>query len=88
MILNSRGSINLRKLFNIHQWSYILQNKNNKLEIRNPDSIRPWQFVLEPLFGYLELCEKLWNCVDFHTIEKAYPIYFGIILLNLYLIKQ
>ena len=33
---------------------------NNKLEIRNPDSIRPWQFVLEPLFGYLELCEKLW----------------------------
>lgn len=25
------------------------------LQIRNPDSIRPWQHVLEPLFGYLRL---------------------------------
>ncbi len=29
--------------------------------IRNPDSVRPWQFVLEPLFGYLKLGEKLWT---------------------------
>lgn len=28
---------------------------NNKLIIRNPDSIRPWQHVLEPIFGYLRL---------------------------------
>jgi CDP-glucose 4,6-dehydratase len=28
-------------------------------EIRNPNSVRPWQFVLEPLFGYLKLGEKL-----------------------------
>jgi len=28
--------------------------------IRNPDAIRPWQFVLEPLNGYLTLAEKLW----------------------------
>jgi CDP-glucose 4,6-dehydratase len=27
--------------------------------IRNPDSIRPWQHVLEPLVGYLTLAEKL-----------------------------
>lgn len=27
----------------------------NGLEIRNPGAIRPWQFVLEPLFGYLLL---------------------------------
>ncbi len=27
--------------------------------IRNPNSVRPWQFVLEPLFGYLKLGEKL-----------------------------
>ena len=27
--------------------------------IRNPDAIRPWQFVLEPLRGYLCLAEKL-----------------------------
>jgi CDP-glucose 4,6-dehydratase len=27
--------------------------------IRNPDAIRPWQHVLEPLYGYLCLAEKL-----------------------------
>ena len=31
------------------------------LEIRNPSSVRPWQHVLEPLSGYLELAEKLFN---------------------------
>lgn len=29
------------------------------LEIRSPQSIRPWQHVLEPLAGYLVLAEKL-----------------------------
>jgi len=32
----------------------------NPLEIRRPQSIRPWQHVLEPLAGYLSLAEKLW----------------------------
>jgi CDP-glucose 4,6-dehydratase len=27
--------------------------------IRNPSAIRPWQFVLEPLRGYLQLAERL-----------------------------
>lgn len=36
------------------------QNKSN-IEIRNPESIRPWQFVLDPLFGYLILAERMWN---------------------------
>lgn len=31
------------------------------LEIRRPQSIRPWQHVLEPLAGYLNLAEKLWQ---------------------------
>ena len=31
-----------------------------KLEIRNPDSIRPWQHLLEPLDGYMKLAEKLY----------------------------
>lgn len=31
-----------------------------KLEIRNPHSVRPWQHVLEPLAGYLKLAEKLY----------------------------
>ncbi|MFY8051770.1 MAG: CDP-glucose 4,6-dehydratase, partial [Armatimonadaceae bacterium] len=29
------------------------------LSIRRPDSVRPWQHVLEPLRGYIELAEKL-----------------------------
>lgn len=32
---------------------------NQTSSIRNPNSVRPWQFVLEPLFGYLKLAEKL-----------------------------
>ncbi|MDB5002298.1 MAG: CDP-glucose 4,6-dehydratase [Mucilaginibacter sp.] len=31
------------------------------IEIRNPASVRPWQHVLEPLFGYLLLGGKLYN---------------------------
>jgi CDP-glucose 4,6-dehydratase len=29
--------------------------------VRNPDSVRPWQHVLEPLSGYLKLGEKLFT---------------------------
>ena len=29
--------------------------------IRNPGAVRPWQFVLDPLNGYLMLAERLWN---------------------------
>ena len=31
------------------------------VRIRNIKSIRPWQFVLEPIHGYLLLVEKMWN---------------------------
>lgn len=31
------------------------------MEIRRPQSVRPWQHVLEPLHGYLTLAEKLWD---------------------------
>ncbi len=30
------------------------------LIIRNPDAIRPWQHVLDPLSGYMLLAERLW----------------------------
>jgi CDP-glucose 4,6-dehydratase len=30
------------------------------IAIRRPDAIRPWQHVLNPLSGYLRLCEALW----------------------------
>jgi CDP-glucose 4,6-dehydratase len=32
------------------------------LEIRHPEATRPWQHVIEPVFGYLRLAEKL--CAD------------------------
>lgn len=34
-------------------------NAGQKIEIRNPIAVRPWQHVLEPLSGYLLLGEKL-----------------------------
>ena len=34
-------------------------DKNTKLMIRNPNSIRPWQHVLEPISGLLTLAEKM-----------------------------
>lgn len=36
-----------------------LQKK--KIKIRNPHAIRPWQHVMEPLWGYLILAMKLYN---------------------------
>jgi CDP-glucose 4,6-dehydratase len=33
--------------------AYRAWQKNETLLLRRPNSIRPWQFVLEPLFGYL-----------------------------------
>ena len=30
------------------------------IEIRNPDAVRPWQHVLDPLAGYFLLAERLW----------------------------
>jgi len=31
------------------------------LKVRNPNAIRPWQHVLEPLSGYLQLGQHLWS---------------------------
>ncbi|KKM24521.1 hypothetical protein LCGC14_1604260 [marine sediment metagenome] len=36
--------------------------KNNELlTIRNPQYIRPWQFVLEPIYGMLLLTKNMWH---------------------------
>jgi CDP-glucose 4,6-dehydratase len=32
---------------------------NQKIILRNPNAVRPWQHVLEPLFGYLKLGEAI-----------------------------
>jgi CDP-glucose 4,6-dehydratase len=35
--------------------------KGEKIVIRNPNAIRPWQHVLEPLSGYLTLAQRLYE---------------------------
>jgi len=41
-------------------------DKGETLNIRSPNSIRPWQHVLEPIYGYLLLAEQLYiNGEDF-----------------------
>ena len=32
-----------------------------QVRVRNPNSIRPWQHVLNPLSGYLVLAQALWD---------------------------
>jgi CDP-glucose 4,6-dehydratase len=44
--------------------------KNEKIIVRNPDAIRPWQHVLEPLVGYLMLSERLY--VDGFSFAEAW----------------
>lgn len=49
-----------------------LQNDED-VRIRNPNSVRPWQHVLEPLGAYIRLAEKLWS--DSHALfETGYNI--------------
>lgn len=35
--------------------------------VRNPDSVRPWQHVLEPLSGYMHLAARMWD--EGHALE-------------------
>jgi CDP-glucose 4,6-dehydratase len=35
------------------------------LQIRNPEAVRPWQHVLDPVLGYLKLAEKLRDDASF-----------------------
>ncbi len=44
--------------------------KNQPVVVRNPNSVRPWQHVLEPLSGYLILAERLWN--DGEAVAEAW----------------
>ncbi len=40
--------------------------KSKPILIRNPDAVRPWQHVLEPLYGYLLLAKSLYrDCLAF-----------------------
>ncbi len=46
---------------------------NHGITIRNPDAIRPWQHVLEPLGGYLKLAENLFS----RPLDFSEPWNFG-----------
>ena len=35
--------------------------RHDPIVMRNPEAVRPWQHVLDPLRGYLLLCEALWK---------------------------
>jgi len=39
-------------------------SRGEPIKIRNPHAIRPWQHVLEPLYGYLLLAVKMWEEPD------------------------
>ena len=39
--------------------------KNKTVRIRNPNSVRPWQHVLEPISGMLMLAERMYNNNEF-----------------------
>lgn len=48
-------------------------NSGRPILIRRPDSVRPWQHVLEPVRGYLLLAQRLWE----HRQEYAEAWNFG-----------
>jgi CDP-glucose 4,6-dehydratase len=37
---------------------------DGQVRVRNPNSIRPWQHVLNPLSGYLVLAQALWGSAE------------------------
>ena len=43
----------------VRSWS-----KGETLYIRRPEAVRPWQHVLEPIYAYILLAEKLWKTAD------------------------
>jgi CDP-glucose 4,6-dehydratase len=46
-----------------------LQNKQT-IQVRNPNAVRPWQHVLEPLHGYLTVAKMAYE--NYNTIDNAY----------------
>ena len=46
-------------------------NAKKTLKVRNPNYIRPWQHVIEPLFGYLILSQKQFQ----NNLKKIKPVW-------------
>ena len=45
--------------------------RSEPIRVRNQNSARPWQHVLEPLSGYLLLGQKLWNEISTENVEQT-----------------
>lgn len=43
--------------------------RQQKVLLRSPDAIRPWQHVLEPVYGYLQLAER---CMQDRSFARAW----------------
>lgn len=56
--------------------------ENKPILLRKPQAMRPWQYILEPLFAYLLLAEKLWQKENEfaeswnfgHSVENVKPV--------------
>jgi CDP-glucose 4,6-dehydratase len=46
---------------------------NAPLCVRNPEAIRPWQHVLNPLSGYLVLAQALWESIEYASAWNFGP---------------
>jgi len=53
-------------------------SKNEKINIHNPNSIRPWQHVLEPISGLFCLTQKMYD----DPVKYAQPWNFGPLITN------
>jgi len=69
--------------------------KKEKFIIRNPQSVRPWQYVLEPLYGYILLAKKLYQgkkelcgAWNFGPKEKKYLTVQGIVDKSLKMLEK
>ncbi len=40
--------------------------EGQKIVLRNPKSVRPWQYVLEPLYGYISLASKMYDSQSYN----------------------
>jgi CDP-glucose 4,6-dehydratase len=53
--------------------------RGDAVQIRNPGAVRPWQHVMDPLIGYLTLCEALCTTSQFAESWNFGPSTGGII---------
>ena len=53
------------------------QESGMSLFIRNRNSSRPWQHVLEPIAGYLMYVQKMYSCLEDGAVELPRALNFG-----------